>query len=193
MSVSWTSRDLQILAEGMLIGGRYNLSSVSGYAPKVWNIEGEYSILYMDFRKLLADFSPAQFMECVKIYGGAGEVKITNAEKVPGSDMVVRVTCDLSRETQGINIYGRSNSWLTWRNGTAVPVFVVYHAVAGLDTTLPLAYVFERGVVRPAGLGAEGPTALTAYWGAQTADIVEEGVMAPPALSGAESVGISYS
>lgn len=191
--MAWDKRDLQILAEGMLIGGRYNLANISGYAPRVWNDPGDYTGLYMDFLKLLADFSPIQFAECVRLFGAGGEIKITNAEKAPGSDMVVRVSCDLSREGQGVDLFGRANSWLTWRNGTSVPTFVVSHTVAGLATTLPLAYVFERGAIPGPGFEmAEEP--LFQYWGTRAAGAAEAGsIVLPPLPAAEEDIVITYS
>lgn len=143
----WSSRDLQILAQGMAIGGKFNLSSVAGYKPLVWNDEGEYSYFYMNFQKPLADFSPAQFMECVMVQGASKLLEVTDAIKI--SDMVVKVYCNIDGQSSGIQVYGKASSWLMFANGRSVPEFTVMFVVAGLPTTISLAYVYDSTLVKP--------------------------------------------
>lgn len=143
----WSNRDLQILAQGMAVGGKFNLSSVAGYKPVIWNDSGVYSYFYMNFQKPMADFSPAQFMECVMVQGNAGLLTITDAIKV--SDMVVKVFCNIDGQTSGLQVYGKASSWLTFANGRSTPEFTVAFTVAGLSTNITLAYVYDTMTLRP--------------------------------------------
>lgn len=160
--MAWSKRDLQIFCEGMAVGGKYNLSSVAGYKPEAWNDPGVYNYFYMNFQKVMANFSPAQFMECVMVQGNAGWLTITNVEKV--SPMVVRVYCNLEGQTSGVNVYGKASSWLMFANGRPVPSFATTFTVAGLSTTITLAYVYDTvSVHKPFTQAQEGATSCIYY------------------------------
>ena len=122
----------------------YNINEENSdlvYRPHVWNDEGEYSFFYLDFLKPVASFSPAQLMECVMVHGNGTEIDITNVEKV--DDRVVKIFCNLNNQTSGVQVYGCVNSWLSFANGQSMPEFTVAFNVAGLSTTITLAYVYD--------------------------------------------------
>lgn len=186
----WSKRDLQILAQGMAVGGKFNLSSVAGYKPLVWNDEGEYSYFYMNFQKPLADFSPAQFMECVMVQGNEGLLEITDAVKI--SDMVVKVSCDIDGQTSGIQVYGRASSWLMFANGRSVPEFTVMFTVAGLPTTIALAYVYDSVLVPPT-VGSVTEDVFFEHAVYVQSDVLDTILLPTMAFTFSEDVLITYS
>lgn len=139
--MAWSKRDLMLFAEGMAVGGKYNVAGMGGYSPRVWNDTSVYSYFYIDFLKPLGAFSIAQLKSSITVLGNKGTLTITNAKRVDTT--IIKVYCDISTEPYGITVIGDYKNWLTYANGKSMPLFSAHFYVAGLINYTDAAYVYE--------------------------------------------------
>lgn len=164
-------------------------SSTAVYRPVAWNDEGEYSFFYLDLLEPLADFSPAQFMECIMVYGNKGKIDITNVDKV--SDTILKVYCDINDQTSGIQVYGKVFSWLSFTNGKAMPEFTVAFNVSGLATTVSLAYVYDVANLSSNNIGCVEDV-LFDYANYIDSNVLDTMLLQPLNIVFSEDVSIKY-
>lgn len=166
------------------------IQSSSQTQPRLWNDEGDYSGFYIDFGMAVADCSLGQFTSSVYVADGEAALDVTAVSRVNATTF--RVTCSLAGRTNGVQVYGRPGGYLRYVSGAEIPPFSARFFVAGLPTTLPLAYIYERGTVTSPPLEmTEAP--LLWCWGTRTEAISEAGTVRLLERTAMELVEVSYS
>lgn len=133
--------------KGIIRSGEY-------YKPTCWNDSGNYSYFYIDFHKLISEFTLGMFSESI-IVADANQLPVTDVQYVsPG---IYKIICDISTCVTGVTIMNKATSLLSYyTSGLRVPVFSVHFYVNGMASYMRLQYCYDKKVFAiPIGAATE--------------------------------------
>lgn len=109
------------------------------YTPRIYNTEGVYSYLFIDFLRPVKSFSVGQFNDSVIMYGNT-ELKATAIERV--SVNTYKIYVNMMSQNTGIAVAANAKNSLTFVDGDGVGYFSAVFEVDGLS--IPLSkYIYE--------------------------------------------------
>lgn len=129
------------------------------YQPRIWNDSGIYSYFYIDFGRVVQDFSTGMFNESIVIHDSS-QLLATEVTRV--NPTTFKIYCDISGRISGVTVVNKATSWLVFNTGAKVPVFSTFFWIAGLPPAKRL-YCYDKGDVVFEGPSSinEGPITLT--------------------------------
>lgn len=110
------------------------------FKPTIWNDSGAYSYFYIDFRRMVQEFSLGMFNESVIVYDSQ-QVAVTRIEKT--GTMVYKIYCDITNKIHGITVLNKKTTRLRFATGELMPVFSVHMFVSGQVPYIDGGYVYE--------------------------------------------------
>lgn len=139
----------KIAFQNGLLVGVYQKGVVSAdhsYKPIIWNNEGDYTSIYMDFKYTVRKFSLGMLRESIGIVG-VNEIRIASFQKL--SSRVVRVHLEesISELYAGVYVVGYHNTRLMFSSGDMVPMFYQHFFVTGIPSTRELPYMYDEDVL----------------------------------------------
>lgn len=177
------------LSVGRTLKGWGGSGGEAAFSPRCWNESGVYDRFYIDYGVGVQNFSYGRFCNKTGIFGSAGEIIPTAAERVDAATVCIRA--DISGETR-VRVYGNAKAGLTLADGRECPA---YAAEFWVDGAAPheLPYAAESVTLYAAMAGVE--EALTLRCPVSGAGNFAEGAALTVAAveSGSESVSVAYS
>lgn len=112
------------------------------YEPKIWNDDGVFTYIYVDFKQGIEDFSQGMFNESC-VVSNAMALAVTDVERV--SESVFKIYVNISDAFFGATLTNKVNSLLTVaRDKSVLKPFSVHCDVAGLTNNLRLKYLYDK-------------------------------------------------
>jgi len=139
----------QIAFQNGLLVGVFQKGVVStdhSYRPIIWNDEGDYTSIYMDFKYAVSNFSVGMLRESIGIVG-LTEIRIASFEKI--SSRVIRVYLEesISELYSGVYVVGYHNTRLMFSSGDKVPMFYQHFFVTGIPSIRELPYMYDEAIL----------------------------------------------
>lgn len=176
------------LSVGRSLKGWGGSTGASAFSPRCWNESGVYDRFYIDYGVGVQAFSYGRFCNKTGIFGAAGEISPTAAERVDGTTVCIHA--DISGETR-VRVYGNAKAGLTLADGQMCPA---YAAEFWVDGAAPheLPYAAESMALGAAMVGVEEVLALV-HPGREAQSMAEAAALTAVAVgTESESVSVVY-
>ena len=165
------------------------------YEPVAYNDAGVYDFFYLDFKRVMEPFSIGMFTESVIVSGTSAlsVSHVTQATDGSGNKIagVYKVYCDISSQMKGINVSNKKSTRLHFFDGSTVPPFSTWFAVAGMENTLDAGYFYETEALSYTTVSASESSAITLPLPITAGGYADSAALsAPPVLTAAETVNI---
>ena len=164
------------------------IKSGGQYEPIIYNDEGIYSHLYIDFKRAVQPISFGMLTDSIVAYTTA-ELSITRVDRLSSS--LYKVYCDISSKPNGVTIMHKTPTVLYFADGKQVPSFSVHFFVLGQPRNENLKYIYEIANVPELAMLSSTESALVSVYANTPMPISETVTLLPiEALTGAETVSV---